>query len=286
MTDLKGRTFFVTGANTGIGASTVKELARRGGRVFLACRSEEKTRPVLEAIQAAGGDAVFHALDLSDLDDVRRSAEAFLERGEPLHVLLNNAGVAGQRGLTKQGFELQFGTNHMGHFLLTKLLLPRLRESAPARIVNVASKAHYQAEALNFDVLRQSTPSITGLDEYSVSKLCNVLFTKELASGKAGPGVTSYALHPGVVASDAWRRIPWPVRSIMKMFMITNEDGAKTSLYCAASPDVAKEDGLYYDECKEKRPSRLARDPELAKKLWEKSEEYLDQFAKSPAAAA
>lgn len=280
--DLSGRTFFVTGANTGIGASTAKELARRGGKVILACRSEEKTRPVLDEIQRAGGDASFHALDLGDLAAVRKSAEAWLAKGEPLHVLINNAGVAGQRGITKDGFELQFGVNHLGHFLLTKLLLPRLRSSTPARIVNVSSASHYGAKGVDFSAIRRKTATITGLPEYGVSKLCNVLFTKELARGRAGEGVKSYALHPGVVASDAWRRIPWPVDAIMKMFMISNDDGSKTSVYCATSPDVADHDGRYYDNCKEKRPSRVSDDEALARELWEKSEELVRPFMTAP----
>src|SRR5262245_37527212 len=164
--DLAGKTFLVTGANTGIGRVTAETLARRGGKVFLACRSEDKTRPVLDAIRAAGGEAEFLALDLGSLASVRASAKAFLDRGEPLHVLINNAGLAGVRGLTKDGFELIFGTNHLGPFLFTTLLLPRLRESAPARIVNVSSKAHYEAKGIDWDVLRKPTATITGLREY------------------------------------------------------------------------------------------------------------------------
>jgi NAD(P)-dependent dehydrogenase (short-subunit alcohol dehydrogenase family) len=213
-------------------------------------------------------------MDLGSLGSVRRAAESFLGRDEPLHVLVNNAGMAGSRGLTKDGFELVFGTNHLGPFLLTTLLLPRLRASAPARIVNVSSKAHYEAKRIDWDALRRPTRAITSLPEYEVSKLCNVLFTKELARGKAGPGVRSYVLHPGVIASDIWRRIPWPVRPLMLRRMLTVEQGAQTSLYCATSPEVADHDGRYYDDQKEKAPSRLAEDVVLAKTLWEKSEAW------------
>src|SRR5438445_4090353 len=125
---LEGKTFLVTGANTGIGRVTALELARCGARLWLACRSEEKTRPVLDEIRAATGKEVaFVPLDLADLVSVQRAARTFLQSGEPLDVLVNNAGLAGQRGLTAQGFELTFGVNHVGHFLLTQLLLPRLR---------------------------------------------------------------------------------------------------------------------------------------------------------------
>lgn len=273
--DLESRTFLVTGANTGIGRVTAEALARRGGKVFLACRSVEKAQPVLDGIRAAGGKAELLALDLGSLASVRACAAAFLARGEPLHVLVNNAGLAGSRGLTKDGFELLFGTNHLGPFLLTTLLLPRLRESAAhggARIVTVSSKAHYEARGIDWDAIRKPTRTITSLEEYAVSKLCNVLMTAELARGRAGEGVHSYALHPGVIASDIWRKIPWPVRPIMLRRMQTVEQGAQTSLHCATSPDVADHDGHYYDDCKEKRPSALAEDAALARQVWEKSE--------------
>ncbi|MEO8799584.1 MAG: SDR family oxidoreductase [Polyangiaceae bacterium] len=273
--DLVGRRFYVTGANTGIGKVTAKELARRGGEVVLACRSEEKTRPVVDEIIAAGGKAELSLLDLADLASIRAAAEREMGNDQPLHVLINNAGLAGLRGTTKDGFELTVGTNHLGHFLLTNLLLPKLRKSKRARIVNVASKAHYDAKPIDFSLFRGETKNFTALPEYATSKLCNVLFTKELANGKAGDGVKAYSLHPGVVASDAWRQVPWPFRSIMKMFMISEEEGAKTTLYCATSPDVEEQSGLYFDSCAVRRPSKLAEDPELAKMLWEKSEEMV-----------
>jgi NAD(P)-dependent dehydrogenase (short-subunit alcohol dehydrogenase family) len=192
----------------------------------------------------------------------------------PIDVLLNNAGMAGARGTTKQGFELAFGTNHVGHFLLTMLLVPRLRAAKNARIVVVASRAHYDAKGIDFDAVRRPTKSVTGVPEYAVSKLANVLFTRGLAKRLGRSGVHSYSLHPGVVASDAWRRVPWPIRPLMKIWMISNDDGAKTSLYCATSPDVAAQDGLYYDSCREKKPSDLALDDTLADRLWDKSVEY------------
>jgi retinol dehydrogenase-12 len=278
--DLENKTFLVTGANSGIGKVTAIELAKRGADVVLAARSEEKTRPVLENIASSGGRAEFLHMDLGDLRQTKDAAKRFLDGGKPLHVLINNAGVAGQRGQTKDGFELAFGTNHLGHFLLTHLLLPRLRESTPARIVNVSSKSHYRAKGIPWDTLRQPTASITGMPEYEVSKLANVLFTKSLAKGRAGSGITSYALHPGVVATDAWRRIPKPFSSLIKLFMISEAEGALTTLHCATSPDVASEDGLYYDSCRERTPSRPARDEALAEELWKKSEEFLGELMK------
>jgi retinol dehydrogenase-12 len=271
MGDLDGRTFLVTGANTGIGLATATALAVRGGRVHVACRSEQKGRDAQAAIAAAAGpDHVsFLKLDLADLASVRASAQAFLALGEPLHALINNAGVAGRRGLTKDGFELTFGVNHLGHFAFTIALLERLT-SSQARIVNVSSDAHYAAKGIDFDQLRRPARGITGMAEYSVSKLCNVLFTQELARRLSGTGVTSYALHPGVVASDIWRRVPWPVRPLLTRRMLTVTQGAQTSLYCATSPELASVSGRYYDNCAERDPSAVAT-PELAAQLWQHS---------------
>jgi NAD(P)-dependent dehydrogenase (short-subunit alcohol dehydrogenase family) len=276
MGDLAGRTFLVTGGNTGIGRATVTELARRGGRVWLACRSESRGKEAVASVVAATGNkaVTFLPLDLADLASVRASAAAFVALGEPLHVLINNAGVAGQRGLTKDGFELAFGVNHLGHFALTTALAGHLADCAPARVVNVASDAHYQAKGVDFEAVRRPTASRTGLREYAVSKLCNVLFSAELARRLAGKGVTSYSLHPGVVASDIWRRVPWPVRPLMKLWMISPEQGARTSVYCATSPEVAASSGHYYDKCAQRAPAKLVT-PELARSLWEHSEAWL-----------
>ena len=272
--DLTDRTVLVTGANSGIGRVTAEQLAERGAHVWLACRSAEKTQPVLAAIQSRGGKADFLRLDLADFASVRTAAREFLEKSRRLDVLVNNAGLAGARGTTRQGFELAFGTNHLGHFLLTTLLLPCLRESAPARIVNVASTGHYRAPGIDWDAVQKQTATPTGFPEYCVSKLCNVLFTKQLSRGKAGPGVHSYAVHPGAVASNVWRQVPWGVRHVMKLFMVSNEQGAQTQLWCATSAEVADQDGLYYDSCREKRPSPLAEDADLARTLWERSEDW------------
>jgi len=272
--DLTGRTFMVTGANTGIGRATAEALARRGGRIWLACRSDAKTRPVLDEIRARGGSAEFLALDLGDLGAVRRSAETFLATGEPLHVLINNAGLAGTRGLTRDGFEITFGTNHLGPFLFTSLLLPRLQESKPARIVNVSSHASRDPRAIDWEALRRPTATRTGFHEYGVSKLCNVLFTKELARGRAGAGITSYSLHPGGIASDIWREVPAPFRWILLLFLKTPEQGARTSLYCATLPEVAAHDGRYYSNEHEARTNPLAEDAALARELWERSEAW------------
>jgi NAD(P)-dependent dehydrogenase (short-subunit alcohol dehydrogenase family) len=276
MADLDGRTFLVTGANTGIGRTTALGLAQRGANVLLGCRSAAKTVPVVDDIvRTTGNTNVEHlALDLADLDSVREAAATFLARDEPLHVLVNNAGVAGQRGETAQGFELAFGINHLGHFLLTTLLLDRLRESGPARIVNVSSDSHYSPKGIDFEAVRQPTKGVTAMGEYGVSKLCNVLFTQELARRLPADEIGAHALHPGVIASDIWRRVPGPARWLMKRFMKSAEEGAATSLYCATSPDLAGVSGRFYVDSKEKEPSAVAT-PALAAELWRRSEAWV-----------
>lgn len=276
--DIRGKVCVVTGATSGIGQVTALELARRGAHVVLTARTREKGAPVAEAIRAATGNRHVEVLplELERLAAVRESAAALLSDKRPIHVLINNAGLAGQRGLTADGFELHFGVNHLGPFLFTALLLERIRASAPARIVNVASKAHFDAkQGIDFEAVRRSTPSLTGLPEYAVSKLANVLFSAELARRLDGSGVTTYALHPGVVATDVWRRIPGPVAWLMKRFMITPEDGAATTLYCATDPALAGVSGRYYDNCREFRPSRVAQDTALARELWQRSAEMV-----------
>jgi NAD(P)-dependent dehydrogenase (short-subunit alcohol dehydrogenase family) len=269
-------TFLITGGNTGIGLSTATALARDGGRVFIACRSAAAGETAVARIKAASGSADVRLLmlDLASLSSVRACAAEFLALDEPLHVLVNNAGVGGQRGLSADGFELHFAVNHLGHFALTQLLLDRLAASGPGtRVVNVSSEAHYSARGIDFAAVRRRTETFAGAREYAVSKLCNVLFTQELARRLDGTAVTSYALHPGVVASDIWRRIPRLARPFITRRMLTTEQGAVTSVYCATSPAVAGDSGLYYDKCAVRPPSAAAT-PELAELLWKYSTEW------------
>jgi NAD(P)-dependent dehydrogenase (short-subunit alcohol dehydrogenase family) len=276
---LEGRVALITGANTGIGRVTARELAKQGATVFIACRSLERTQAVLDEINAiaGGGKAEWLALDLGDVESVKQCAAAFLARGLPLHLLINNAGLAGPHGVTKSGFELAFGVNHIGHFLLTQLLTERIRSSAPARIVTVASRAHYRAPGIDWDGVRQRTKSASGVSEYGVSKLANVLFSAELGRRLAGSGVTTYSLHPGVVASDIWRTVPAALRWLIKLAMITTEEGAMTTLYCATSAKAGDETGLYYTKSRPIEPSKVAQDTALAAELWKRSEDWLRQ---------
>jgi len=274
---LAGKVALVTGANTGIGRVTALELAKQGAHVFVACRSAERAQAVLEEIrgQPEGGKVELLPLELGDFASIRECARSFLARGLPLHLLINNAGLAGGRGYIKEGFELAFGINHLGHFLLTQLLLDRIKASAPARIVTVASRAHYRARGIDWQAVREPTRTATGLQEYGVSKLANVLFSAELGRVLAGSGVTTYSLHPGVVATEVWRSVPWPLGWLMKLALISPEKGAQTTLHCATSASVAAETGLYYDECRPKWPSRVAQDATLARTLWERSEAWV-----------
>ncbi|MFT3706402.1 MAG: SDR family NAD(P)-dependent oxidoreductase [Archangium sp.] len=265
-------TTLITGANTGIGAETARGLARRGHKVFFACRSEAKTRPVMDAIARETGNRELHFLELhlDDLEQVRSCAAKFKARGEPLDVLLLNAGVA-SGPLTKQGFEPCFGVNHLGHFLLTRELESTLRE----RVVIVASRAHERVKtAIDEATLKKPQQSRSGWPEYQASKLANMLFALELT--KRLPKIGVHALHPGVIASDLWRAVPWPLRPLVTMFMRTTEQGAVSSLHCATAENL--QTGGYYGENGEPRErSALAKDEAAAKWLWDYSERAVRQ---------
>jgi retinol dehydrogenase 12 len=268
---------FITGANTGIGLVTACELAKSGYQVIIACRSHTNGIEAVKKIQAYSGNSNVESLvlDLGDFNSVRQCAKHFLDKNIPLHLLINNAGLAGQKGFTKSGFELAFGVNHMGHFLLTNLLLERLKASAPARIVTLASRAHIRSNGLHWESCQKPTKSLFAFKEYSDSKLANVLFNAELSKRLDGTNVSTYSLHPGVVASDIWRAVPWPLSVLVKRNMLTTEEGAITSLYCATSKKVAQQTGLYYDKCQVKQPSRVGQDMQLAAELWKRSEAWI-----------
>jgi retinol dehydrogenase-12 len=275
--DVTNKLFLVTGASSGIGRVTTTELARAGASVILACRDQARTEQVIGEIkrEVSGAKLELVALDLADLTSVRSCAAALAARNQPIHGLINNAGLAGKRGVTKDGFELTWGTNHLGHYLFTRLLIDRLKQAGRARIVNVSSIAHYKAKGIDWAAVQKPTRSVTGLHEYEVSKLSNVLFTKALARRLDGTGITTYAVHPGVVATDVWRQVPAPVRWVIKRFMITPERGAESSLVCATAPELASQTGRYYDVGgKEKPASPVADDVELANTLWTKSAEW------------
>jgi NAD(P)-dependent dehydrogenase (short-subunit alcohol dehydrogenase family) len=192
-------------------------------------------------------------------------------------VLVNNAGLAGRRGMTAEGFELTFGVNYLGHYLLTRLLLEQMVASAPARIVHVASSVHHRAQQIDWTRVRKPR-LLPATPEYAVSKLANVLFNRELAKRLTGTGVTTYAAHPGLAATDIYRVVPAPFRRLMTRSMPTSEQAARTQVWCASAPELSDETGLYYADLKQKDPSPTASDDALAQELWARSEEWVADY--------
>ncbi|MGH8916685.1 MAG: SDR family NAD(P)-dependent oxidoreductase [Acidimicrobiia bacterium] len=260
-------TALVTGPNSGIGRATALELARAGLHVVAAGRSSSRARPVIESITADGGSAEFLELDLSSFASIRSAAARFTESGRRLDVLVNNAGIGvNRRGLTDDGFEVHFGINHLGHFLLTD----RLRHSfgPGTRIVSVTSSVHFRAKGIDFDRVRKPS-RLTGLAEYAVSKLANILFVEELARRR--PEWNTYAVHPGLTRTPL---IPWPIRALMGKSLLTPQQGADTVVWCAVSDQVSGHSGLYYRRRSIAVPSDPARDADLAGELWERSTDW------------
>ncbi|HYL48778.1 MAG TPA: SDR family oxidoreductase [Stellaceae bacterium] len=274
MSSMHGKTVVVTGATAGIGRVVCERLAAMNATLALVARDRARAEVLAKELARAGAPHVtVHIADLSRLAEVRRiTAElAALPR---IDVLLNNAGaIFNQRQQTADSFERTFALNHLAYFALTDLLLARLRASAPARIVNVASEAHRGA-TLAFDDL-QTARGYSGWLAYRRSKLCNILFTRALARRLAGTGVTTNALHPGFVATDFGNNNGGVFRfglGIAKQFMaIPPADGAKTPVYLASAPEVANLSGLYFDKCAVREPSPEAQNDESAERLWRDS---------------
>jgi NAD(P)-dependent dehydrogenase (short-subunit alcohol dehydrogenase family) len=284
---MQGRTVVITGGNSGVGKATAVALATAGAATVITSRHEERGRDAVADIRRlSGSDEVdLVVFDLADLASVRRGAEQVLDRCPRIDVLVNNAGlVQSERTETVDGFEATFGINHLGPFLLTRLLTDRLVESAPARVVTVASTAHQAARrGLDFDDL-QTTRHYRGMQAYSRSKLANVLFTAELARRLAGTGVTANCLHPGTVATgfardhDAEGFLAFGVK-VIRPFILTPEQGARTSVYLATAPEVADVTGKYFVRCRVRTPSPAAQDEAAAVLLWSVSEDLVDRAA-------
>ncbi|XP_060849468.1 retinol dehydrogenase 12-like isoform X2 [Rhopalosiphum padi] len=284
---LDGKTTIITGANTGIGKVTAKQFYTLGAKVILACRNVGKAEQAISDIMAEVkdgglGQLVVEELDLASFVSIKRCAKRILQNEKQIHVLVNNAGVMTcPKGKTQDGFETQFGVNHLGHFLFTSLLLPRIRNSTPARIINVSSMAHARG-SINFEDIN-SDKNYSAIAAYSQSKLANVLFSKELARKLEGTRVHVYSLHPGIVNTELARTVDqvyfpgtWLLgRVILFPWVKTPEQGAQTTLHCSIDEKAGEETGLYYSDCKVKEPSASAKDPELAKKLWVKSMEMV-----------
>ena len=257
----------VTGANSGIGRATAIGLAGRGVHVIAAGRSAERAQPVLADIAASGGSGEFLELDLASLSSVRTAAKSFARSDREIDILVNNAGIGvNRRGLTEDGFEVHFGINHLGHFLLTRELLPSLHLGS--RVVSLTSAMHFRADRLDLSRVRHPTAFI-GIAEYATSKLANLLFIREL--GRRRQELHAYAVHPGLVRT---RLIPGPIRALSGSSMVSPEQGADTVIWCATSDQVASESGYYYQQRTRAIPSTLAQDDELARELWERSDEW------------
>lgn len=282
--DLAGRRMLITGGNSGIGRAAALLLAKRGADVTITARDATKGERAVEEISSAAGRPIrWLPLDLASFDSIRAAAEAVQRTLPELHVLVNNAGlVLSQRQLTREGFEATFGTNHLGHFLLTSLLEPLLSRSAPSRVVVVASDAHRRAPAgLDFDDL-QSERGYSGWVAYCRSKLANVYFARELGLRWAGRGVTANALHPGVIASRFARDGDAPGVlgigfALLRPFLLSEEQGARTTVYCASEPGLDDVTGAYFARCRQVTPSRHARDDRAAARLWDVSEELIQR---------
>ena len=273
-----GQVALITGGNVGIGRVTAIELAKKGFQVVIAGRSLERTQPVLDHIASLSVDkpALFLPLDLASLATVKECAQLFIQLNLPLHLLINNAGVAGLKGLTKDGFEMTFGINHLGHFLLTQLLLEKLQSSGPSRVITVSSRAHKRTGGIDWEALRRPTSSWTGINEYAVSKLANLLFSAELAKRLQGTSVSTYALHPGVVDTEIWRALPNWARPLLRLRgFLTPEQGALTTLHCAVHAPQ-QESGLYYSESQPMQPAVLGQNTELSAQLWKRSEVWVN----------
>lgn len=279
---LKGKTAIVTGSNTGIGKSTALDLAKRGARVILACRSKERAEAAAFDIRRESGNnqVVFMQLDLASLKSVRSFAETFLKTEPRLDILINNAGVMGP-GRTEDGFGMAFGVNHLGHFLLTNLLLERLQKSGPSRVVTVSALLHRLGK-INFPLLASNKDLVLGqstwhnIQAYCNSKLCNVLFTRELANRLEGTNVTCYSLHPGVIQTEVCRSMSLWLQLLMmpfaKLFFLNPEEGSQTTLHCALQEGIEPLSGRYFSNCELQQVGAKGRDDALAKKLWEVSE--------------
>jgi NAD(P)-dependent dehydrogenase (short-subunit alcohol dehydrogenase family) len=281
--DMRGKVCLVTGATSGIGAVAARELARRGAHVVLVGRNPERCAATLRDIQEQTGSTQVESLlaDLSSQQQVRGLARAFLERHRRLDVLVNNAGgMWMRRQETVDGLEMTFAVNHLAYFLLSGLLLDVLKASAPSRIVNVSSGAHRRA-TLPFDDL-MGARRFRGWQAYKQSKLANLLFTYELARRLAGTGVTANALHPGFVATGFGANNGWrgsALQMLARWFAISSEEGARTILYLAASPEVAGVSGRYFVRERAVPSSPASQDEAAQKRLWQVSEELTGTVA-------
>jgi retinol dehydrogenase-14 len=272
---MQGKTVVITGANSGIGLETAKQLAQLGAKLVLACRNMETGEQAATAVREASPNASVRAaeIDLGSLASIRKFVDDFKKSGDPIDVLINNAGLfPPSLRKTEDGFEQQIGVNYLGHFLLVNLLKDTLTASK-ARIVHVSSQLHKQGK-IDFDSFK-GEKKYSATDAYNQSKLANLLFSNEIAKRWAGTGVTSNALHPGAVRTSITRDANFIIRTIVRLMFIPVEKGAKTSVYVASAPELDGVSGKYFDDCKEAETGDVSRDEEMAAKLWDVSEKLV-----------
>lgn len=279
---LDDKVVIVTGGNAGIGFEAAMDLAERGARVILACRNEGRGTTARDRIIEATGnqDVHYRNLDLASFDSIRAFAEIIIQNESRLDILINNAGIYNKEfQKTEDGLLLMMKSNHFGPFLLTNLLLPLLKSSAPSRIINVSSVAHKSGK-IDFDNLnaeKETEKSYKPYDFYANSKLCNILMTIELDRRLEGTRVTANSLHPGVVQTELISEISVlkVMKPVSKFYFKTPKEGAQTTIHLAVAPEVAGVSGRYFADCHETSTSKLAQDKEVARKLWEESEKIV-----------
>jgi len=292
---LTSKVAIVTGANTGIGYITAREIAKMGATVFVACRTpsraDEAIKKMKQEVAPTEINVEFLPLDLASLSSVENCANEFVKKNLPLHILVNNAGVMAlpKRTETEDGFETQIGVNHFGHFHLTNLLLPLLIKSAPSRVVNLSSRAHRSPGKIFWDDLNLKKEGVyVPWTAYGQSKLANILFTKELQRriDEGGHQVYTYAVHPGFVKTELTRNIDYPaflIDTVTTMVAKTVEDGSLTSIKTATDPDIVGKEflGKYWADCQVTDPIDAANNMEDAKKLWELSVQMIEEAKKA-----
>ncbi|MFT5280376.1 MAG: retinol dehydrogenase-12 [Bacteroidia bacterium] len=279
---MKGKIVLITGGNAGIGLATAKSLASSGAEVIITSRSDEKGNAGVEEIKKASKSekVSYELLELSSQKNVREFATLIGKKYPKIDVLINNAGCfIGEKILNEDGIEMQFATNHIGHFLLTNLLLENLKTAGKARIICLSSMAHKSAKSLDLSDINYEKAEYKSWASYSRSKLCNILFARELGKRLEGTGVTTSSLHPGGVRTHiAEKNVSWYMKLgwiILKPLMISVEEGAATSIYLASSPEVENITGHYWHKCKQVHGSSVSRNMNLAADLWKKSEELV-----------
>lgn len=286
---MSGKICLISGATAGIGEETALSLAAMGAEVIITARSEQKAARTLERARREVKHARLEVLyaDFGDLAQVRSLAATVLERYPRLDVLINNAGsMYLRRQLSADGYELTFAVNHLAPFLLTRMLLPLLKSSAPARIVNVASSGHRRGP-IDFDDLH-SENDYRMMAVYGKSKLANMLFTRQLSGMLQGSSVTVNSLHPGLVRTEMAANNGWFVRLLLPLIhlrSLTSAEGAQTSIYLASSPEVEGISGKYFINSAPSRTSHFVRDEQAAERLWQVSEKLVDQALEAGDAA-